>query len=221
MPLESFEVGSRDHSLTPDEKLKETKRFKLLEFAYENLRKTIWPEEVYTKMSEYVEALKKWSQEDDHLRNANFYGDFEEALENCAILLKGLKTDPGNCQKQKSLKFNNDKIRSIFQSVTNDDHLQYGWTSKYSDMVLQLRDVMRNSFEKFFVKLEEKVKDFIGKLNEAEEHENADIVQWQEKFSQETNYIRKEILVIEFMGLFPDERPLVESKCKIRYTNGL
>uniref|UniRef100_T1P8T6 Uncharacterized protein n=1 Tax=Musca domestica TaxID=7370 RepID=T1P8T6_MUSDO len=172
-------------------------------------------------MSEYVEALKKWSQEDDHLRNANFYGDFEEALENCAILLKGLKTDPGNCQKQKSLKFNNDKIRSIFQSVTNDDHLQYGWTSKYSDMVLQLRDVMRNSFEKFFVKLEEKVKDFIGKLNEAEEHENADIVQWQEKFSQETNYIRKEILVIEFMGLFPDERPLVESKCKIRYTNGL
>ncbi|XP_073821693.1 uncharacterized protein [Musca autumnalis] len=222
VPLESFEeVGPTiDVSPTTEEKLKETKRFKVLEFAYDNLRKTIWPQEAITKINDYVQALRRWSEEDQYLQNSKIFGEFEEAVDNCIILLRALKTDPGNCQKQKSLKYNNDKIRSIFQSL-NDDHLQYGWTSKYTNLILELREVNRNYFEKFFVQLEEKVKEFINNLNEAEEDENADIIQWHEKFTKETIYVRKEILVIEFMGLFPDERPLVESKCKIRYSNGI
>ncbi|XP_073821692.1 uncharacterized protein [Musca autumnalis] len=205
---------------TADETIKETKRFKLLEFAYDNLRKTIWPDAAFNKINDYVQAMKKWSDEDQYLQNSKIYGEVKEAVDNCIILLRALKTDPENCQKQQSLKYNNYKIRSIFQSV-KDDHLQFGWIPKYSYLVLQLRNINHISFEQFFVQLEEKVKKFINDLKETEKDDNADIIQWHEKFRKESSYIRKEILVIEFMGLFPDERPLVESECKIRYTNGI
>ncbi|XP_061400777.1 MATH and LRR domain-containing protein PFE0570w-like [Musca vetustissima] len=172
-PLETGEVKTTDASHLTVEQLKESKRFKLLEFAYENLWKTLWNEEVFTTINDFLQNLKEWTK-DETLQQSAINGEFEVALEKCIGQLKDLRTDPGNCQKQESLKYNIDKMGSIFESA-NDTFPSNIWGFEHLAFSYSLDEVTRNSYDQYFKKIEKKVKEFIAELNEAEKHKHADI----------------------------------------------
>ncbi|XP_013114832.2 uncharacterized protein LOC106092490 [Stomoxys calcitrans] len=202
------------------ESVKETKRFTLAKFAYENLRRSLWPKEIYPKMAEYISGLQEWCERDESWLIFPKYPQLQESLDNCRILLKGLMANPENCPKQLALQSNHDNIRSIFQDI-EEENVKNEWTSRYMAFVLDIRPILVKSAQEFYEQLADKVKSYIANLKEEEAAEGADILAWNEKFTSDIDNVRKEVSVIEFMGLFPDERSVLENKCKVQYKNVL
>ncbi|XP_075149967.1 uncharacterized protein LOC142224042 [Haematobia irritans] len=199
--------------------LQNTKRYKLISFINENLRMSIWPQELYPKMWDYLSDVKNDDDVDMPKSSLN-YGEIQQTLGNCLKHLRYLKEDPNNCEHQKSLKANHDRLKALIKTHGSPS-LQQMWTSKYIDFTLQMRNILRNASEKFYRLLALSVDSFIKSLDEVEEYEEVDILRWNDKFLMETDIVKKQILLIELMGLFADERNILELECKIQYANFL
>lgn len=200
--------------------LKATKRFKLIESIYRDFQKSIWPEEIYPRMTEYLTDLNTWSHANDQLKATSNYQEIQEYIANCLQLIKELSKDPENCEKQLALRVENGKLKTVFNTLENEK-LQGLWLAKYAEFILHVRSDLKNASEKFYTSLINQVNAYIQNLNDFEKSEEIDIIRWYEKFNKESDNIRKNILTIEFMGLFPDEREILEAKCKIQFSNRL
>ncbi|XP_013108294.2 uncharacterized protein LOC106087701 [Stomoxys calcitrans] len=198
--------------------LKDTQRYKLIEDAYGNFQKSLWPVEVFPSMLNYIKDLKKWSENDAALKNSPQHVSLRQSIGKCLELLEKLATDADNCELQISLRTEHERLKKLFKSQENHK-LQEGWLMKYADMMLVMRPILKKSSEKFHLWLATTVQTFINSLDANGKQENDDILHWYEKFAKEDDDIRQHILAIEFMGLFPDERPILEAKCKIQFAN--
>uniref|UniRef100_A0A1I8Q706 Uncharacterized protein n=1 Tax=Stomoxys calcitrans TaxID=35570 RepID=A0A1I8Q706_STOCA len=198
--------------------VKDTQRYKLIEDAYGNFQKSLWPVEVFPPMLNYIKDLKKWSENDAALKNSPQHVALRQSIGKCLELLEKLATDADNCELQIALRTEHERLKKLFKSQENHK-LQEGWLMKYADMMLVMRPIMKKSSEKFHLWLATTVQTFINSLDANGKQENDDILHWYEKFAKEDDDIRQHILAIEFMGLFPDERPILETKCKIQFAN--
>lgn len=218
IPWESFE-DTNTTEVVPDESIKSTKRFKLIEFASNSLRQAIWSEEVYTEINQYLGKVKELSDTDEYFKQSLIYKEFLANLDNCIELLRDLKKDPENCEKQKALQSSYNRMRFLLMADFRDNFL-YEYTERYMDFVLEMHRIRRTSLQKFYAKLKKAVESYIEDLGENEKHLEADIIGWHKKFTKETDFILKEILSMMFMELlFPDERASLETKCKIQFSN--
>uniref|UniRef100_A0A1I8PYV1 Uncharacterized protein n=1 Tax=Stomoxys calcitrans TaxID=35570 RepID=A0A1I8PYV1_STOCA len=200
--------------------LQQSKRYKLVAFAFENLHRSLWPEELYPAMKNYLNDVKKWSDHDEMLQQSQYYVKIQQTLKTCLDLLEELSNHPFNCSQETALKAKHDTLKALFKSVESE-RCQQMWASKYLDFTLQMRTILRKSADKFYILLTAAVAAYDKSLDEVEEYEEVDILRWNERFIKETDFSRKQLLTIEFMGLFPDERNILESDCKIQYTNFL
>ncbi|XP_075149966.1 uncharacterized protein LOC142224041 [Haematobia irritans] len=196
----------------------ETKRYKLIENAYGNFQKSLWPAEILPPIKDYMNDLKKWSDNEVGLKNSKQHTDLQQAIEKCLDLLKKLTLDPENCEHQLALRKEHDHLKTLVKSLENI-RLKEDWMMKNANLMLKMRPILKKSSEKFHIKLAKEVETYIQGLNEAEKLEDHDILEWYKKFSQEIDHIRMNILTIEFMGMFPDERAFLEAKCKIQFSN--
>uniref|UniRef100_A0A1I8Q8D7 Uncharacterized protein n=1 Tax=Stomoxys calcitrans TaxID=35570 RepID=A0A1I8Q8D7_STOCA len=192
-------------------------RFDLVEDVYENLQKTVWPKDVYGKATEYLEGVKSWAATNDELGASSIYNALIMHINNCLNLLKELSTDPHNCKKQWSLKHEHHEIRSLFDSV-DSAKLRRGWVEKYLNFVTPLRSEIKTNYEHFYTTLSTEVQEY---LNGSDQSPKDDIRVWLNKFNQENDYVKKQKLVMEFLGLFPSERQALDAKCEVQYSNGL
>lgn len=218
--LFQFTLGGPLDNTSDIASLKATKRFKLIESIYRDFQKSLWPEKIYPRMTEYLTDLNTWSKTNDQLKTTSNYQEIQEYIANCLQLIKELSTDPENCEKQLALIVENGKLKTLFNTLENEK-LQGLWLAKYAEFILHLRSDLKNASEKFYTSLKNQVNAYIQNLNDFEKTEEIDIIYWYEKFNKASNNIRKYILTIQFMGQFPHERQLLEAKCKIQFSNRL
>ncbi|XP_073821708.1 uncharacterized protein [Musca autumnalis] len=195
-----------------------SKRYQLFETVAEKLQTSVWSEEIYKKFAEYMNAVKEWSESDEELQKSTIYNSLQEHIEKCLNLVKELETDPHNCAKQLALKEAHNEIRSLFDSV-DGDKLRRDWVKKYMNFAVPVRSISTNANEQFYEFLKDAVTSY---LNGCDATDFETLSQWHKKFIRQTNYVKQQKMVMEFMTLFPEERASYEgSKCEIQYSNGL
>lgn len=167
-----------------------------------------------------MKDLKDWSEKDDILKNSKTYNELLENVDSSIVLLNELLKEPENCEKQAELKNHHMQIQQLFKTE-GIENLRNDWLEKYIGFVLQMRDITRKSYNAFYKDINEQVTEFIAGLNEQEKIEEHEIVEWHKKFKSETEFIKKQILIIQFMSIFYDERVILEKTCKVEYRSGL
>ncbi|XP_005175983.1 uncharacterized protein LOC101901394 [Musca domestica] len=197
----------------------ESKSYQLFETVAEKLQKSLWSEEILGKFEEYLNVLKEWSESDEKLQTSSVYDKFREQLKKCSEELQDLKAQPDNCAKQLALKETHEKIRHLFDSV-DDEKLRRDWVKKYMNFAVPMRSISRNSNEQFYAFLKETVENYLNAVDTSAQSEN--LVEWHKKFAKQTDYVKQQKMVMEFMALFPEERKMYEAnKCQVQYSTGL
>ncbi|XP_073821707.1 uncharacterized protein [Musca autumnalis] len=203
----------------PNGNVEDNKRYQLFETVAEKLQTSVWSEEIYKKFAEYMNGVKEWSESDESLQKSTIYNKLQEQIEKCLNIVNELEADPHNCARQLALKESHNEIRSLFDSV-EEDKLRRDWVKKYMNFVVPMRSISTKANEEFYAFLKETVDNYLNSVSDASNFE--DLSQWHKKFARQTDYVKQQKMVMEFMKLFPAERASYEgSKCEIQYSNGL
>uniref|UniRef100_A0A1I8PIU5 Secreted protein n=1 Tax=Stomoxys calcitrans TaxID=35570 RepID=A0A1I8PIU5_STOCA len=196
-----------------------SKTFQLVKKVSKDLSGTLWSHDIYEKIGEYLNELKNWCNNDDKLKEASIYEKFEKHVDTCLELLKQLNEDPDNCQTQWALRNEHGEIRKLFNKAKEQD-LHETWLAMYGKFASSLQVTLKPFFETFFTNLST---DIAGFLKTSPQGANVQLIKWNEKFDNESDYIKKRWMLVSFMDLFPQERDAlkVEQKCEIHFCIGM
>ncbi|XP_075149982.1 uncharacterized protein LOC142224057 [Haematobia irritans] len=192
----------------------------LVQKVYENLQKTLWSHEVVDNIKDYLNEIKTWSSTDEKLQESKIYESLTEHIDNCLSYLQRLIADPGNCENQWALRNEHSAIRSLLNSPENQE-VGNIWLEKYSKFAGATQKLLKKSFDDYFSMVSTEIDTFI---NDAQL--NSEIVamrEWNKKFTEETSYMKKRWMMVDFMDILPKERDALKDhvKCELQYCIGI
>ncbi|XP_013108305.2 uncharacterized protein LOC106087711 [Stomoxys calcitrans] len=190
-------------------------RYRLIEYAFHNLNKITWSEEVLNQTTLYLSDLKEWTLwRNQTFVDLNIFEELQQTIDTNLNVLKELKHNPESCSQLWKAKAQHNQLKQ-FQSLIDDEQVLREWMERDRILMRRMLYFTIRKYKKFFDNLQLKVEEYLNNLQPYEAMMETTLQQWIKKFKSENDFVERLFLMTEFTNLFKEEMNELVSNCMI------